>query len=666
MTASAENAKTTFFEALGRLDDKAFAEAERLFLKTLEWAPGHVSSLNNLAVAQFKQGKAREALATYDQLLAQKPDLTEAWVGRGNILTDLGHYDEAGLAFDTALSIKADSAEAWVGRGNVFNGIKRHHEALSAFDKALSLNPAVAEAWLGRGNLLGQAGQHELALAAFERALSINDQLPQGWLLQGDVLSELRRYDLAFAAYHKAFLLKPDLPNAEGSRLHCKMQICDWHDFDAERRRLTASLENGKNNSPIFAWLVMSASPEKQLQYARQWTARTYPAPRQPIWRGERYRHDRIHVAYVSADFHEHATAHLMARLFECHDGSKFQWSAISLGPDDGSAMRRRLVGAFERFVDASQLGDDDVARKIRTTEIDILVDLKGFTQRARPGILARRPAPIQVSYLGYPGTMGATYIDYLIADQVIIPQTSRIHYAEKIVTLPDSYQANDPTRPISDKPFTRAACGLPPSGFVFCCFNNSYKILPDIFQSWMRILQAVPGSVLWLLGDNPTAIANLKSHAAALGVDAGRLVFAERIALSDHLARHRQADLFLDTLPCNAHTTASDALWAGLPVLSRPGETFAGRVASSLLAAIGLPELSVATPQAYERFAIELATEPAKLAEITEKLKRHHFTAPLFDATTFARNIESAYTTMVQRHAAGLSPDHICVPRQP
>jgi protein O-GlcNAc transferase len=665
MTAGAEIAKATFFEALGRLDGKAYAEAERLFLKTLEWMPGHIASLNNLAVAQFEQGKTGEALATYDQLLAQKQDLTEAWVGRGNVLTDLGRYDEAGLAFDTALSIKADSAEAWVGRGNVLNGVKRHDEARSAFDKALSLNPTIAEAWLGRGNLLGQAGQYDLALAAFEKAFSINNQLPQGWLFQGDVLSELKRYDEALAAYHKAFVLKPNAPNAEGSRLHCKMQICDWRDFAAERRRLAASVDKGNNNSPIFAWLVMSASPERQLQYARQWTARTYPASRESIWRGEHYRHDKIRVAYVSADFHEHATAHLMARLFECHDQLKFEWSAISLGPDDASAMRQRLVGAFERFVDASQFGDDDVARQIRTAEVDILVDLKGFTQGARPGIFARRPAPIQVSYLGYPGTMGVPYIDYLIADRMIIPETSRIHYAEKVVTLPDSYQANDPTRPISDKPFTRAACELPAEGFVFCCFNNSYKILPDVFESWMRILKAVPGSTLWLLGDNPTAIANLRSHAAALAVNPGRLVFAERMALPDHLARHHQADLFLDTLPCNAHTTASDALWAGLPVLSRPGETFAGRVASSLLAAIGLPELIVATPQAYERLAIELATEPEKLAAIRQKLARNRLTTPLFDARTFARHIESAYTAMVQRRAAGLSPDHISIPRQ-
>jgi predicted O-linked N-acetylglucosamine transferase (SPINDLY family) len=365
----------------------------------------------------------------------------------------------------------------------------------------------------------------------------------------------------------------------------------------------------------------------------------------------------------LSADFHEHATAYLMAGVFENHDRSKFDITAISIGPNDNSPMRQRLERSFGEFIDARMLSDAEVATQIRAAEVDILVDLKGFTQDARTNILARRPAPIQVNYLGFPGTMGADYLDYVIADPVVVPLSQESSYSEKIVHLPNSYQANDCRRDVSEKMFTREECGIPSGHFVFCCFNNNYKITPAIFDRWMRILTKVPGSVLWLLEDSATAAANLKREAGVRGVNADRLIFAKRMPLRDHLARHRSADLFLDTLPYNAHTTASDALWAGLPVLTQLGETFAGRVAASLLNAVGLPELIARTPEEYEGTAVDLATHTEKLTALKRKLMENRLTTSLFDTRRFTGHIEAAYMAMHDRYRVGMVPDHIVVP---
>jgi protein O-GlcNAc transferase len=392
------------------------------------------------------------------------------------------------------------------------------------------------------------------------------------------------------------------------------------------------------------------------------WVSEKCPSSQTPIWRGERYRHDRIRVAYVSADFHQHATSYLMAGMFECHDTSRFEITAISLGPDDASEMRRRLKHGFEHFVDHSKRSDDEIAAYIKQVEIDILVDLKGFTQDARTNVFARRPAPVQVNHIGYPGTMGASYIDYIIADSTTIPDEARRFYSEKIVVMPNSYQVNDSKRVVHDIAVDRPGAGLPPTGFVFCCFNNNYKIEPSVFDCWMRILARLEGSVLWLLEDNASAADNLKKEAIARGISAERLIFAKRLPLPEHLARHKLADLSLDTLPCNAHTTASDALWSGLPMLTCLGETFAGRVGASLLKAIGLPELVTTTLESYERMAIDLASDSQKLAAIRRELARNRPTAPLFDTELYTRHIERAYDAMYQRCQAGLPPDHIVV----
>jgi protein O-GlcNAc transferase len=381
------------------------------------------------------------------------------------------------------------------------------------------------------------------------------------------------------------------------------------------------------------------------------------------MWHRDSYKHDRIRIAYVSSDFRSHATSYLIAGMIESHSREKFDVTGIALQPEDPSEIGQRMKRAFGQFIDVSGRTDEETARLIRELEIDIAIDLNGHTRNGRAAIFAHRAAPLQVNYLGFPGTMGADYIDYLIADHTLIPTSSQPYYEEKIIYLPNSYQANDRTRPISSKVFTRADCKLPEDRFVFCCFNGAFKILPDVFDRWMRILSQVNGSVLWLLDDNETAASNLKKEAVKRGISAERLVFAARTSLADHLARHRLADLFLDTLPCNAHTTASDALWAGLPVLTQIGESFAGRVAASLLNAIGLPELITTTPKAYEELAVELAANPERLSAIKSRLASNRLTTPLFDIQRFTRHIEAAYTAIYERHQANLPPDNIDVP---
>jgi protein O-GlcNAc transferase len=599
-----------------------------------------------------------EALTAYDKALTSNEGIAEAWLGRGNVFLAQLHYQAALAAYETALGLKAGLAEAWLGRGNSLVGLKRYDEALAAFDAATGF----AEAWVGRGNVFYELKRYQEAAAAYDKAVALKPGLAQAWYGRGNLLREFRQYDAALAAYDQALILKPDLTDAESTRLNVKNCICNWIGWDADCARLIASVRSAKVNAAPFEFLAVPSSAEDQLDCAKRWIKIMHPASGEPLWRGERYIHDRIRVAYLSSDFREHPVAYLAAGLFEHHDKSSFELTAVSWGRSDGSALRSRLEASFDRFIDIEAQSDDKVAGLIRSLEIDILVDMTGLTKYARTNIVARRPAPVQVNYLGYPGTMGAGYVDYIIADPILIPAAQQRHYQEKIAYLPHSYMPHDDAgRAISDRAFARAEFGLPENGFVFCCFNNAYKLTPHFFAARMKLLKTVPGSVLWLTRDNASAVDNLRKEATAAGVDPNRLVFADRLpSMADHLARHRLADLFLDTLPYNAHTTASDALWAGLPVLTQIGENFAGRVAASLLTAIGLPELIAQTPEQFESTAIELATQPAKLAAIKAKLAQHRVTQPLFNTELYTRHIERAYEAMHQRHQSGLRPEHI------
>ncbi|HEV2978911.1 MAG TPA: tetratricopeptide repeat protein [Casimicrobiaceae bacterium] len=645
---------------------RRYGEALASHELALKLRPDFVAALSNRGTALKDLGRFDEAFESYDRALALKPDFVEALNNRGGALKDVGRLDEALQSYDRALALKPDLAVAHYNRGAVLSALKRHDEALPSYDRALALKRDFPEALNNRGAALAVLGHHRDAVGSYDRALLLQPGFAEALNNRGAALSHLGRNEAASSDLEHALALNPELPFARGTLLHARMHCCDWRAYEEDSTRVIADVRAGKPAIEPFMFLGVSDSAEDQHRCSRSWVRDHCVPSASRLWNGNRYRHDRIRLAYVSAHFHERPLGYLMARLFELHDRSRFETIAISSGPDDRSVMRARLKAAFDRFIDVRQRSDREVVQLMRGLEIDIAVDRTSFTQGARPGIFAMRAAPIQVSYLAYPGTMGADFIDYVVADEVVIPPEHHAWYAEKVVYLPDSYFVNDSTRKIADRTPSRADLGLPERGFVFCCFNNNYKTTPQMFDVWMRLLRQVDGSVLWLLEGNAAAQNNLRREAAARHVHPDRLIFAPRVAHEDHLARHRQANLFLDTLPYNAHTTAIDALWAGLPVLTCIGTTFAGRVAASLLQAIGLPELITDSLDEYAALALRLAGDPARLGEIEQKLLAHRTSWPLFDTDRFRRHIEAAYIEMWERHQRGEPPASFSVASVP
>lgn len=661
----------------------------------LKIKPDYVDALNNRGIALLNLKRYREALESYDCALNIQPDYADAWNNRGTALLDLKRHEEALESFARALKIKPDYVEALNNRGTALLGLKRHEEALKSYtraikikpnyaealnnlgytlyelkrieealenyDRALKIKPEYTEALNNRGIALHNLNRHKEALESYDHALKAKPDYADALNNRGIVLIKLNRHEEALQCYDRALKIEPDYEFLYGNWLLTKMMICDWRDIEDQFIQLVEKVKRNEKATPPFAFLATSNSLALQRKAAGTWVQAKYPISNVLPKISKHTHHDKIRIGYFSADFRIHPVSFLTAELFEKHDRSKFELTAFSFGPDTKDEMRERVAAAFDRFIDVRCQSDIDVAMLARNLEIDIAVDLGGFTQACRTGIFAMRAAPLQLSYLGYLGTMGAEYIDYLVADTTIIPEPDQRHFAEKIVYLP-SYQANDTKRHIADKTFTRAELGLPQTGFVFCCFNNSYKITPNIFDGWMRILKQVEGSVLWIIEDNAKAASNLRKEAVFRGVNAERLIFFNRKPLPEYLASYRTADLFLDTLPYNAGTTASDALWAGLPVLTCLGKTFAGRVAASLLNAIHLPELIASTPEAYETLAIELATNPDKLRKIKQKLVHNRLTTTLFDIQLFTKHIEAAYREIYERNQADLAPEHIYV----
>jgi predicted O-linked N-acetylglucosamine transferase (SPINDLY family) len=613
-----------------------------------------------LSLSALERRKA--AIESYEKAISVQPECADPYFNRGNELRALGRHEAAIESYDKAISLQPGFADAHLNRGAALVELHRHAAGLASFDRAIALQPGYAQAHFNRAGALQHLRRYTAAVASYDTAVTLRPGDAEAFANRGRALRELKHYEAAIESYDRAIALDADSAALYAVRRHIKMQVCDWSDLESDIERVAAGVHGRAGAPNPFYVLTLRDSPALQRAAAENWVRDECPAQIRPAAESSRRRGERIHIGYFSADFHDHATSYLIAQLFELHDRSRFRVTAFSFGTDSRGVMRPRLEAACDEFIDARHLSDAEVARQARDMNVDIAVDLKGFTQDHRTGIFAHRAAPVQVNYLGYPGTMGASYMDYLIADPVLVPAESRSGYAEKIIQLPDTYQVNDSKREIADRVFTRTELGLPAAGFVFCCFNNSYKIQPLQFDRWMRILLRVPGSVLWLLGDNPSAANNLHREATMRGVDARRLVFADRIDLPHHLARHRAADLFMDTLPCNAHTTASDALWAGLPVLTCVGETFAARVGASLLTAIGLPELIVSNLDRYEDLAVSLANQPERLADIRQRLEGHRLTAPLFNTALFTRHIEAAFAQIHERYHSGLPPDHVFV----
>jgi predicted O-linked N-acetylglucosamine transferase (SPINDLY family) len=653
----------------------------------------HAGLLYISAIALFKLRRLRESLERFDRLLARQPNHLIAINERGAVLAEMKQYAPAIAAFQNAISLNPSFADAHINLGNAFGALERDDDAAAAFSRGLALSPQSAPAWLGLGNVLRKRRAFDDALAAFDKALALQPDLSGGWLGRANVYFDSRQYDDALAAYDRALHLQsnlvealwgrghvlhalkrhadaasgiaallnvdPEYPFAKGMLLHESMMMCDWRNVEVLTSAIGRDIESGKPSAEPFVWHAISHSPRSLRRCAEIYSTTKFPpnitiTPRPPA-------HQKIRVGYVGDVFREQAVSYLLVGALEHADKSVFELYGFDNGWNDGSETRRRLESVLT-MVDIRSRDDLSAAAAIREREIDILVNLNVFIGGHRNGVFAKRPAPIQVNYLGFPATLGASYSDYIIGDRIVIPPDDRDYYTEKVIYLPHCYLPSDRTTEIAPASFTRAQFGLPANGFVFCCFNNTFKITPEVFDSWMRILKSTTGSVLWLLEDNSSVAANLRTEARARGVDPARLILAKRMKLGEHLARHRLADLFVDTLPYNAHTTAIDALWAGLPVLTQRGPAFPGRVAASLLHAVGLPELITENSLDYERLAVALAANPDQLAILKCKLAQNRLAMPLFNTALYARHLDAGYAAMHQRWRTGLPPDHIAV----
>lgn len=690
-SATAFNERGLVLQALQR-----FTEAADSYAQAVALAPDVAEAHYNRGLALGELKRQAEAVQCFDRVLALDPRHAESHLQRGNVLAETGQLQAALEAFERAIAVKPGLAEAHNNRGNVLHALHRVPEALASFDQAISLRPDFNEALNNRGTALRDLGLLAEALQSIDMALAIRPDNAHAHSNRGAVLYglnrfaesvascdtavallpgnaeahnnrglacvRLKRYTEAVASFRRAIALEPPIDLLAGNLLMAQMHLCQWDGFEACVADLVQRIMRGENATPPYVVLALTDSPALQRQAAENHVPKTFPA--NPVLGafGKRARAEKVRIGYFSADFRTHPSSALTADLFETHDRSRFELTGFYFGPEVHDDMQRRIAAAFDRFIDVRTQADQDIARLARDLQIDIAVDLMGFTEHSRTGIMACRAAPVQVNYLGYPGTMGADYIDYIVADRVLIPQESRRYYAEKIVYLPHSFQPNDRKRAISERAFTRGELGLPPTGVVFCAFHNSYKIMPGMFGRWMRILKKVAGSVLWLREDTGEVVANLRREAERSGVYGQRLIFAPRVDFRDHLARHRQADLFLDAFPFNAHTSASDALWSGLPVLTCTGQAYISRVAASLLDAVGLPELVTRSPDEYEALALELAGAPEKLARIRRKLSENRAASPLFDTPRYARHLEAAFAQMHERYLAGLPPEHIDV----
>jgi len=663
-----------------RRHDAALASFER----ALALRPDYIEAVYNRGNAQHAAGRLADALASFDAVVAARPELAQAHNNRARVLQDLGRQDEALAAydraaallpnylqaivgrgtarlalaqpaaaladFDAAIRIDADHAAAHAGRGSALFALRRALDAVQAFTRCLALDASRLDARIQRGNALHELRRHQDAITDFDAVLAATPDAAGVVCNRGNALLELKRYDEAALAFERVQALDAGYPYAVGKRMYAQAMACDWRGLGALVAEVERGLVEGRAVIEPFAYAAIATDPMAARRCAELFAADQFPPRPALVEPGARLGNARIRIGYLGGEFRNQATSILAAELFELHDKQRFEIVMFDNGWDDGSTLRRRMDAAFDEVVPIAALSDDAAARAIADRRIDILVNLNGWFGLGRTGVFARRPAPLQVNFLGFPGTLGAPYLDVIVADAHAIPPGEEHAYVERVARLPHSYQPNDRRRAIAPAPL-RASLGLPEGAIVFACFNNTYKITPATFASWMRVLAAVDGSVLWLLQDNDAATANLRAAAVSHGIDPGRLHFAPRIRLDEHLARHACADLFLDTLPYNAHTTASDALWAGLPVLSCRGSTFPGRVGASLLHALDLAdELLVDDVPAYESRALALAREPARLTRVRERLAQARATAPLWDTPGYARALEALYERALGR----------------
>ena len=638
----------------GRLD-----LAETYYKKLLKDMPENTVLLTNFGTLQFQKKKLDNGIKLIKKSLKIDPNQPNALNNLGVVFLELNQPDMALIRFDSAITFQTNYAEAYSNRGNALKDLNRPKDALESFDHAIAINPAYAKAHSNRGNVLKDLNLLNDALESYDKAISIMPNYANAYSNRGDVLSKLNKIEQAIKSYEQAIFINPDLDFILGELLNAKMKLCIWDDLADRIIEIKEKTQNNKKVSYPFPMLSLVDEPKIHKRTAEIFIKDKYPQSNE-LLKIQRYsRHSKIKIGYFSADFNLHPVSILTAELYELHDRSMFEVHAFSFGLDTKDELNLRIKAGVDNFHDVRSMSNKDIVMLSRSLEIDIAVDLGGHTQSSRTTIFAMLAAPIQVSYIGYLGTMGANYYDYLLADLTIIPKESQQYYTEKIAYLP-SYQVNDSKRAYPNIVFTRQDLGLPEDGFIFCCFNNTYKITPVILDSWCRILKGSKDSVLVIYADDDLAKSNLTKEVSLRGIAASRLIFGGRLSISEYLARYRVMDLFLDTHPYNAGTTASDALWMKLPVLTCIGNSFASRIAASLLNAVNLPEMITTSQEEYESLAIQLANNPKKLKLIKEKLANNLKTAPLYNTPLFTKNIELAFFEMFDRYHNGLGPDNI------
>jgi len=624
-TATPQVDRSVLIRAIELQNQGHVAPAEQLLLHYLNQTPTDPVAIYSLAVIWLRMPSPAQALDLLERAVKAGTDFAPIWFAHATVLVKVGRREDALRSYQRAIDLKPDYADAMINSGVLLRDLQQHVAALTRFQQVLALQP--------------------------DNVIALSNA--------ATLMTEFKRGEDAVALLQRLVQLAPAHDYALGMLCHEQLQGCDWQGFEALSQRVINGVRAGQRCSKSLGLMALSDSAEDHQRCARMFAQQRYPIAAAPLWTGERYRHDRIRVAYVSPDLREHPVGHLMAGIFERHDKTRFETTGLSLGVDDGSRLRERMTRAFDHFVDARQMTALQIATLLREREIDIVVDLAGYTADSRSEIFTWRPAPVQVNFLGYPGTMGLSCMDYILADRHVIPPEHWRFYDERVVYLPDAYLPPASNLQIAEATPNRADCGLPPTGVVFCSFNHDYKILPAVFAVWMRLLLQVPGSVLWLMSRSERSQRNLRASTQAAGVDPDRLIFAQRVPrVEDHLARYRVADLFLDTHPYNAHSTAADALLAGLPVLTCSGQSFPSRVAGSLLHAAGLPELVTHTVADYEQLALALARDPARLAALKTRLAERQRDSALFDVDAFTRHLETAYIAMWRQSQLGGARD--------
>ncbi len=632
--------------------------------RALDLDPVLFSAAANLVVALNRLGRSAEAVAAAGQALAAGATDIKIYTGHAEALERLGRGDEAAVSRACAKALEP-SAEELIARADVLIADKKPLQAVAVCDRVLSETPNAFDALFARARALQNLGRREDAIADCDRALAVDSESAKALALRGLIFVDAKQPERALADFEGALELDPDLDLIAGESVFLSLKSCEWYGFEQKVAGLLAAVDAGKYAAQPFVLSSLASTPMQQKKAAALYFAKNNPRMGEAVARTRAFG-EKLRIGYFSADLHEHPVGHLIVGLLEAHDRSQIEIIAFSFGGNADGPTRRRIAAACDQFIDALGMSDGEIARLAREKGVHIAVDLMGYTALSRPGIFAAGAAPVQVNYLGYPATMGTERYHYIIGDRFVTPPAHYEGFAECVVTMPHAYLVtNDIKRHVPARLSTRAEFGIPDAAFVFCCFNATFKITPDAFDTWMRLLGAVEGSILWLSDPGPTAKRNLRFEAKERGVDPDRLVFAPRTSGLEYLARFKVADLFLDTFHYNAHATASEALMMGLPVVTRLGEAFAGRVATSLLNAMGLPELVAADTAGYEQIALRLAREPQALRALREKLALHAATYPLFDTVRYARNLEAAYREMWSRRERGPAPDHIVVVEQ-